>query len=213
MIRYLIQRTPFYPTLRWLRSTVRRQLQIQRWNAQGCPIPPPPAVKHCIIVDYARKFGLEVLIETGTCLGNTIAATRNHFAHIYSIELSQVLHEQAKSRFGSDPAVTLLAGDSATVLRTILPEINASPLFWLDAHYSGGTTARGNLDTPILEELDAIFSFCQRSVILIDDARLFTGKNSYPTLDHLGEYVAKVAPGSQMQIKHDIIRLVGNIEK
>jgi hypothetical protein len=178
-----------------------------KWRCLGCPLPPPPEVKHATIKDYAKRFGLSVLVETGTYLGGTIAATRKQFAQIYSIELSPEFHKSAKEKFGDDPKVHLLLGDSGIVLREILLAVNRSALFWLDAHYSGGSTARGAVDSPIVKELDTILALRPHSVVLIDDARCFDGSNSYPTLVELSQYVRDKAPHWNLTIKHDIIRL------
>jgi hypothetical protein len=44
-------------------------------------------------------------------------------------------------------------------------------MFWLDRHYSGGFTAKGEKDCPIIEELDAISNGSHlKHSILIDDA-------------------------------------------
>jgi len=170
-------------------------------------VPPPPEVKHATIKDYAKRFGLSVLVETGTYSGDTIAATRNQFAEIYSIELSPEFHKSAKQKFDDDPRVHLLLGDSGTVLREILLALNRTALFWLDAHYSGGSTARGAVDSPIIQELETILALRPNSVVLIDDARCFDGSNSYPTLAELSQYIRDNAPHWNLAVKHDIIRL------
>ena len=202
-LRKLIKKTPLYQPLSSLRSNLTRL----KWRCRGCPVPPPPEVKHATIKDYAKRFGLSVLVETGTYSGGTIAATKNQFAEIYSIELSPEFHKSAKERFGDDPKVHLLLGDSGVVLRQILLTMNQTALFWLDAHYSGGSTAQGAVDTPIIQELDTILTLRPNSVVLIDDARCFDGSNSYPTLAELGQYVRDKAPHWIFTVKHDIIRL------
>ena len=52
--------------------------------------------------------------------------------------------------------VYILQGDSTHVLSAILGKISQPCLFWLDAHCSGGQTARGELETPIMWELSCI---------------------------------------------------------
>jgi hypothetical protein len=211
MLKHLIKTSRLYPVLDLFRMEFRRKRQIRKWRAEGFCVPPPAAVKHATIIEYAKRFRAEVLIETGTCFGDTIAATKRYFNHVYSIELSPVLHEKAKQRFSGDPSVTLLVGDSSSVLQGVLREIKAKPLFWLDAHYSGGCTARGVIDTPIVQELNVILSHCPDSVVLIDDARMFNGRDAYPTLAELRTQVAQRAPSWRMEIKHDIIRLGSNM--
>jgi hypothetical protein len=208
--RQFVKKTPLYPALVSLRSNLDRWHIIREWQRQGCPLPPPPDVKHATIREYGKMFRLDVLVETGTCFGDTIAATRRQFSDIYSIELSPVLYKRAKERFAGDSRVHLLLGNSGDILKEILPALTRTPLFWLDAHYSGGSTARGAVDTPIVQELDAIFALCPVSVVLIDDARLFDGSNSYPKLAELKKYIAEKAPNWVLEVKHDIIRLHRN---
>jgi hypothetical protein len=117
------------------------------------------------------------------------------------------LYRGAKERFANDSKVHLFLGDSASVLKELLPNIAARPLFWLDAHYSGGITARGTIDTPIVQELEVILALCPDCVVLIDDARLFDGSNSYPTLAELTRRVEGRAPRLLIEVKDDIIRL------
>ena len=43
-------------------------------------------------------------------------------------------------------------------------------------------------------------------LVLIDDARLFTGTQGYPTLDDLRAEVVRERPGSRVDLAADIIR-------
>ena len=203
----LAKKTPLYAAFNFLRQGIRGRRIIRRWRSEGCPIPPPPQVKHRTIAEYAKRFQLDVLVETGTFYGDTLAATKRHFAELYSIELSPGLHSQAVKRFTGESSVHLLLGDSGKILREILPRMTRTPLFWLDAHFSGGQTARGSLDTPVVEELEAILASCPNSVVLIDDARLFDGTNSYPTIGALRRQLMTWAPHWVLEVKDDIIRL------
>ena len=77
-----------------------------------------------------------------------------------------------------------------------------------DGHYSAGITAKGDLETPIMQELEAILSHSIKNhVILIDDAREFTGMNDYPTVSQLKEFVAKSRPDYQVDLENDILRI------
>ena len=136
--RQFVKKTPLYPALNSLRSNLSRWHIIREWQRQGCPLPPPPEVKHATIRQYGKRFRLDVLVETGTYFGDTIAATKNHFADIYSIELSPELHQGARERFKGDQRVHLLLGDSGSVLKQILATITRPPLFWLDARFAFG---------------------------------------------------------------------------
>ena len=154
----------------------------RKWSAAGKSLPPPHFVKEMAVRQYARRFNLRTLVETGTYRGVMVNAIKRLFDHIYSIELDPTLHRDAVVKFKRWPHIKLLQGDSATMLAQVLREINEPCLFWLDAHYSGGVTARAGMDTPIVEELKSILAHPQsRHVILIDDARCFDGENDYPS--------------------------------
>ena len=60
------------------------------------------------------------------------------------------------------------------MLKQILNELNDSVFFWLDGHWSGGDTAQGKLDCPLIEEISIINDTCtSKCIIAIDDVRLF----------------------------------------
>jgi len=93
-------------------------------------------------------------------------------------------------------------------LPEILSSLKKPCLFWLDAHYSADSTIKGDVETPIAEELKAILHHSvQNHVILIDDARRFIGKNDYPTIKWLKDYVLKYRPDWSFEIENDIIRI------
>jgi hypothetical protein len=137
-----------------------------------------------------------------------IQAVKNDFRQIYSIELQTELWERAKQKFAADKHITLLQGDSGEVLATVLAELDQPALFWLDGHYSGDITAKGELVTPIQKELEQIFAhtLAAQHVILIDDARLFVGKDDYPTLETI-ETATRANGYDNFEVDKDIIRI------
>ena len=124
-----------------------------------------------------------------------------------SIELSDHYFVAAESRFRYFTNVRLVHGDSASEMTAIVHELREPALFWLDGHYSGGTTARGGFDTPISSELRTIRAspICGH-VILIDDARLFDGCHDYPHLDELLRQV-RLDGRFAVEVSADVIRL------
>ena len=61
-----------------------------------------------------------------------------------------------------------------------------------------------------MEELGAIYRHNPTAhVILIDDARHFTGAGDYPSLDELRRLVDEWSPGASIEVADDIIRLHG----
>jgi len=80
-------------------------------------------------------------------------------------------------------------------------------LFWLDAHYSGSVTARGALDSPIVQELAAVRAHpVSGHVVLIDDMRDFNGTGGYPTVDELVRWIHSNDPGATVNVRDDILR-------
>ena len=90
----------------------------------------------------------------------------------------------------------------------VLKDINKPCLFWLDAHYSGGSTAKGQTNTPVIDELECILNHKNGNehVILIDDARLFVPENDYPAVEEIKNLVLSTCPNWTFKVKDDIIR-------
>ena len=188
--------------------TVWSIFEMWNWSLRGNPVPPPKRVKQKIVKTYAKQFNLKLFIETGTYWGDMVSATQQFFNEIYSIELSDSLYERAKKRFSKFPHIHVIHGDSGQVLPDFLSSIHQQCLFWLDAHYSGGITAKINCETPITEEIQCILKHpILDHVILIDDARCFIGRNGYPSLDELRELISKNRPGWILEVKCDIVRI------
>jgi hypothetical protein len=137
-----------------------------------------------------------------------VGAVHRGFERIYTIALSPDLHRRALERLGHLEHVSLLLGDSGEVLRRILERIDRPCLFWLDAHYSGGETARGALETPILGELAAILGhpLARSDVILVDDARCFAEGGDYPRLERIVEACIR-AGLAHFEVRDDIVRI------
>jgi hypothetical protein len=133
------------------------------------------ALSRSFVKSISKHFALHNFIETGTFLGNTIASLQTDFDKLISIELSEELYDKARLRFSALSNVELIRGDSAGHLAQALNECSGgNTLVWLDAHYSGGVTAKGSKNTPILQEIENVTRFgTGLIVILIDDLRLF----------------------------------------
>jgi hypothetical protein len=179
---------------------------ILTWLALNKPLPAPSVYKQAVIRAYAQQYGISTLVETGTYLGQMVEASLPHFSEIHSVELSEELHANAVRHFKSHKQVKLHQGDSGTVLPKILKRLRKPALFWLDAHYSEGVTAKGDTNTPIVEELEALLSHrIKQHVILIDDARIFNGRDDYPTIAKVKKIVLEKLPNYHLVLKDDII--------
>lgn len=207
MIKSLIGKIPCINRV-WTFINKRKfeKLEIESWEKRGEQVPPPHIVKFITIKQKRIINKAKVLIETGTYEGAMIDSCKRIFKKIYSIELDESLCENARILFQSYPHITIINGDSGEKLVSVLKEINEPCLFWLDGHYSGGITAKGNVNTPIMAELKAILTHhINNHVILIDDARLFVGENDYPTVNDLTTFVQNENASKRIVIENDII--------
>jgi len=191
-----------------LRFHLQSRKQIQQWEKLGRPSPPPDRIKYDTIVSYARRFRINILVETGTWKGDSVFALRHVFKEIHTIELAPELYQQAAQRFAHLPHIHCHFGDSATLLTKVAKDVTESTLFWLDGHFCAGSSARGDKDTPISEELNFLLQRdAGRNVVLIDDARLFNGEDNYPTLDTLRRHILERRPACHFNLENDIIRI------
>lgn len=194
----------------WFKQ-LKEKRKFKKWIENGRPDPPPPLAKRDMLLDYKSRFGLQILVETGTFKGDTVEAMRKEFRKVYSIELSEKFHQEAKKRFAGVTNVDLRQGDSGKVMPEVVSELNAPTLFWLDGHYSGGDTAQGDLNCPVWGELEAIFSaqMTQPFVVLIDDARCFrhVGAVDYPAVSDIQKWVADRRPDLTLEVGMDCIRI------
>lgn len=168
----------------------------------------PHYLKRDILRHYARMYQLRSFVETGTYFGEMVNALKGEFEQIQSIELDNFLFERAKRRFMSCSHVRILHGNSASMLPLALSSVDRPTLFWLDAHYSGGITACGDQQSPILLELDHIFHHPIRGhVIVVDDARLFGTDVAYPTLEQLQHFIDAQSTPRKLEVIDDAIRI------
>jgi hypothetical protein len=193
-------------TIKDLTDPVASRICCNRWTAAGRPLPAPNPVKQDIIRGYARDFDLNVLVETGTYYADTVRGLRKEFHQIYSIELDERLHAMAVMRCKRQLNAILLQGDSSERIIDVICRLSGPALFWLDAHYSAGETAKGALDTPIYAELSAVLGDGRPHVVLVDDMREFVnGAKDYPAIDAMNRIAQE--HGYVMNTALDVIRM------
>lgn len=139
-------------------------------------------LKKDLVVDLGEVYKINTFVETGTAHGDLTAhAARSHYDLVHTIEMQQEYYDFAKAKLSRFPYVFCHLGNSSDVLPKIVAGLDgASAVYFLDAHYSGPGTARADVDTPIVEELNTIGK--GKNVIVIDDARLF-GEMAFHTVD------------------------------
>jgi hypothetical protein len=169
------------------------------------------------VARLARTFGLRAFVETGTYLGHSLENVCGLFERAVSIELSPQLHAAAQRKFADRPNVTLLQGDSAQRIVEAATLCAGLPtLYWLDAHWSAGNTARGDENTPILAELALIADRVGADdVVLIDDMRNFVtvpegfahhdALLGYPLIDEVLQVLARFPGGFQAVLSGDVL--------
>ncbi len=204
LIRNEFSRAGILPAI----DLIRRLPEIVSWLRRGCTGIAPAPVKRMVITAYMRAYDILEFVETGTHIGDTLAfIARDKRVHATSIELDEGYFRAAEERFATYSNVTLLHGDSAELLPPLMHSIRRPTLFWLDGHYSGDGTGRGDLVTPICAELESILdSQVKGHVVLIDDARLFDGSDDYPHLDKVLERIRSKG-AFNAEVSADIIRL------
>lgn len=208
-IKEIIKKTAPYHLLKNWAIKRRSATQLAEWEKKGKPVPPPHIVKQRVLKEYSKKYGLRIMVETGTFYGEMVEAMKNNFDLIYSIELSKDLYEYCTKKFKGYINIKLIHGDSGTELGNILDEISQPALFWLDGHYSAGVTAKGTKDTPIYEELHHILNSEDRGhIIIIDDARCFGTDPAYPSIEELLHFIKSKRPDVNIVIQDDSIRIV-----
>ena len=202
--RKLLQRTPLYG----LYKTLGHYPDYWYWKLRGEPVRSPHLLKQRIVGEYAQKYDLHTLVETGTYYGEMVAAMKDRFSRIYSVEYDHQLAQRAIKKFSRYSHIQILEGDSQQVIPELLQSLTAPALFWLDAGYYGWAGLQGNKQR-LTTELEAILRHPVQHVILMDDARGLNGQNGAPTVAELKQRIESEFPGRLVEVKYDILRITG----
>jgi hypothetical protein len=185
---------------------IKANLMYPVWVIQGKPAPDNHIHKRKRILTLAKCHSCSSFIETGTFYGQMVNAVKNHFDKALSVELFEPLYYLNKAAFTNAPHIFLYHGDSALELTNMIKVASGRILFWLDGHYSGDGTACGAVESPILSELDLIKRDSRNDhCILIDDARLFTGQEGYPTFENTRNKLLEINHQYKIIVEHDCI--------
>ena len=204
--RKFLQRTPFYG----LYKSLGHYPDYWYWKLRGEPERSPHLVKQRAVLEYARRHGLRILVETGTYYGEMVAAMKNHFDEIHSVEYDSRLAERAQKKFSGNRHIHIHEGDSQQVVPEILRSLRQPALFWLDAGYYGWAGLQGD-KTRLTSELEAVLRHAVAGhVILMDDARGLNGENGAPTVAELSKRIQSEFPGKKIEVKHDILRITAD---
>jgi hypothetical protein len=172
--------------------------ELIKWkNLNNYSEPFPTFVKKEVFNEFNSSS--TIWIETGTLVGDTAKYLSKIAKFVYTIEPSEKYYNISLKNLTNCENVKIYNDTSENKLNDILEIIkpNSDVCFWLDGHWSGGDTFKGETDTPILSELDTIKRYLNKFSklnILIDDFRIFDiGNNveTYPSKEVLIEYAAK----------------------
>lgn len=200
--RRLLQRTPVYGAYKAL----GHYPDYWYWILRGRPPRSPHLLKQRVVREYGERFGLKTLVETGTYYGEMVAAMKNHFDRICSIEFVQALAERATRKFAHYEHVRIFCGDSRVVMPEVLALLTGPALFWLDAGYYGWVGIRTN-EQRLSAELEMILSHPYPHIVLLDDARGLTGRDGIPSVDDVKHYLETKFPQRSVQVVFDIMRI------
>jgi hypothetical protein len=172
---------------------IKATLEYPLWIFKGCPAPDNHVAKKRRIRKLAKQFNCTTFMETGTFYGQMVNFALPFFKKVMSVELYEPLFNSNVRAFSGNDQIELFLGNSADQLEKMIAKSQGRILFWLDGHFSGAGTGCGDAVSPILLELDVIRrAGVSNSCILIDDYRLFTGTDGYPTTDETNAALRKI---------------------
>lgn len=184
--------------------------QLSEWSKKSYSAPSPLNVKTQVLLRLISPG--QHFIETGTYKGKTASAVRGAGHEVTTIEVHEPLYASVSPAL-KDQGIECILGDSGEVFPHLLPAFKDKDIyFWLDGHFSGGITGKGDEDTPIIKELECIKSTLlptgKRITIAIDDFRLFPEGDTptdYPTRNYLIDWARE----NQFfwDVEHDIFIL------
>lgn len=187
-------------------SNYKIRIAYIKWKLKGMPIPPAGMFKWKTMIKLAKLYNMKNFVETGTAGGGTTKKMSKYFDKIYTVELDPTLFNQGKAFLSNYKNINCIEGDSGIKINEILNKLDKPALFWLDAHYSGRGTAKGEIDTPIEKELESILKHkVNNHVVLIDDVREFDGKNDYPDINKIIDKINKETPWYKTSILSDFL--------
>ena len=167
---------------RWPAGLVGYLIDLSRLG-RGLPINLHSMMKYLVIRALARRTGANCLVETGTFLGVTAARCARVFDTVLTVELDPQLAAQATKFLAKYANVTVYQGDAVSLLPNMLAHRGATKtIVFLDAHFSGGDTAHGDVPEPAIAELSILAEHADRiSGIIIDDFRSFGVDEGFPS--------------------------------
>jgi predicted O-methyltransferase YrrM len=131
------------------------------WEGYGRPFNGQRS-RQQVIHELIALFKPNLIIETGTFLGDTTRHLADYDVPVVTAELDPRYFRMARLRLGRRRDVELICGDSVGALNlTAHRDDQAKPVVYLDAHWYERN--------PLTEELGIVFKSWSDAVIVIDD--------------------------------------------
>ena len=137
------------------------------------------------IKNVFKFYDIKNFVETGTGIGEVVRSVCeiDQNINIHTIEIIEEIYDKNKISLSYLDNVNWHLGQSSDVLPDIVPSLQGSTLFWMDAHFPGadfGLAEYGdekNIDKrlPLKSELEIIVKNkdVSNDVFIIDDLRIY----------------------------------------
>jgi len=173
-----------------------------------------------VLLDMLRDRSLETAVETGTYLGGSARVLAMHFATVWTIERDGEIYAKAVADFERDGITNIrsLYGDSVGLLPSLLAQLDAPALFWLDAHWFPRMQISSARQCGLIQEIEAIagWGLAERSVMLIDDMSIFGispderlgyRATDWPRIDEIRRVIKRLFPNHDQSVMDDVLIL------
>ncbi len=175
--------------------------------AQCSPKNPYSYTKFRLINSVRQRTNANVFVEAGTFKGVMSARCASVFQQVYTVELDKNLASRAGKYLARKQNVYVVQGDAIQVIPVLLQsdQIN-NVLIFLDGHFSGGDTAKGDLVEPAVAAIKKITPYKNKiRAIIIDDFRNFGSEYDYPTKSELLQAIEQTFAKCRLSVFSDLV--------
>jgi len=169
---------------------------------------PEDEYKRTLLQRLQRIYQYPYFVETGTYEGGTAMALQRQFEHIWTIELDEMLFMRARECLNPYNNITCMNGDSKDILPGLVARLDKPAILFLDAHFSGPGTVRGDTLSPLLVELQAIrksSSVRQEHIVVIDDISDCSAAENGVPLSRVIEQLEHINPHYKFYCDYDML--------
>ena len=132
------------------------------------------------------KGNRKIFIETGTAVGETSHWASNNFEQIITVEYMDDLYRSCIEKFWNINNIKLIHGDSSKWIDLIVHNVTEDAVWFLDAHnVNRQDGVMPPQETPVVDEIIAIFKSIYSHIVVVDDLRLFGSEDGYPNIQDI----------------------------